>query len=73
MDAAIAADDICWHALPFNLQTELMDRSQVIGPALWKDHYRSSVRYAVSFCVVDVSANKAIRVAAVEPYQKEKG
>jgi hypothetical protein len=29
MDAAIAADDICWHALPFNWQTELMDRSQI--------------------------------------------
>lgn len=29
IDAAIAADDICWHALPFNWQTELLDRSQI--------------------------------------------
>lgn len=29
MEAAIAAEDICWHALPFNWQTELMDRSQI--------------------------------------------
>lgn len=29
MEQAIAADHICWHALPFSWQTELMDRSQI--------------------------------------------
>lgn len=29
MEAAIVAEDICWHAIPFNWQTELMDRSQI--------------------------------------------
>jgi len=31
MENAIAAGDIAWHALPFNWQTELMDRSMIAG------------------------------------------
>jgi hypothetical protein len=31
MEQAIAIGDVAWHALPFNWQTELMDRSMVSG------------------------------------------
>lgn len=31
MEHAIAAGDIAWHGLPFNWQTELMDRSMIAG------------------------------------------
>jgi hypothetical protein len=31
MERAISAGDIAWHALPFNWQTELMDRSMICG------------------------------------------
>ena len=31
MEAAIAAGDIAWHALPFNWQTEMLDRSMIEG------------------------------------------
>ncbi len=31
MEAAIARGDIAWHALPFNWQTEMMDRSMIVG------------------------------------------
>ncbi len=31
MEQAVAARDIAWHALPFNWQTELMDRSMIAG------------------------------------------
>ncbi len=31
MEMAIAADDIAWHALPFNWQTEMMDQSMISG------------------------------------------
>lgn len=31
MERAIAAGDIAWHALPFNWQTEMMDRSMIEG------------------------------------------
>ena len=31
MDGAIAAGDIVWHALPFNWQTEMLDRSLIEG------------------------------------------
>jgi hypothetical protein len=31
MERSIAAGDIAWHALPFNWQTELMDRSMIAG------------------------------------------
>jgi len=31
MERAISAGDIAWHALPFNWQTELMDRSMISG------------------------------------------
>lgn len=31
MEEAIGNGDICWHALPFNWQTELMDASQIAG------------------------------------------
>lgn len=31
MEHAIAAGDIAWHALPFNWQTEMMDRSMIEG------------------------------------------
>src|SRR5579864_7956320 len=31
MEAAIAAGDIAWHALPFSWQTELLDRSTIEG------------------------------------------
>ncbi|HEX8710792.1 MAG TPA: DUF5054 domain-containing protein [Terracidiphilus sp.] len=31
MEAAIARGDIAWHALPFNWQTEMMDRSMIEG------------------------------------------
>ncbi len=31
MEAAIAAGDIAWHALPFSWQTEMLDRSMIAG------------------------------------------
>jgi hypothetical protein len=31
MDGAIASGDIVWHALPFNWQTEMLDRSLIEG------------------------------------------
>jgi Domain of unknown function (DUF5054) len=31
MEDAIARGDIAWHALPFNWQTEMMDRSMIVG------------------------------------------
>lgn len=31
MESAIAAGDIAWHALPFNWQTEMLDRSMIEG------------------------------------------
>ncbi len=31
MEAAIAAGDICWHALPFSWQTEMISRSMIEG------------------------------------------
>ncbi len=31
MEGAIARGDIAWHALPFNWQTEMMDRSMIVG------------------------------------------
>ena len=31
MEQAIAAGDIAWHALPFNWETEMLDRSMIVG------------------------------------------
>jgi hypothetical protein len=31
MEQAVAGGDIAWHALPFNWQTELLDRSMIVG------------------------------------------
>lgn len=31
MDAAVAQEEIAWHALPFNWQTEMLDRSMIQG------------------------------------------
>jgi Domain of unknown function (DUF5054) len=31
MDQAVAAGDVAWHALPFNWQTEMLDRSMIVG------------------------------------------
>lgn len=31
MEQSIAAGDIAWHALPFNWQTEMLDRSMIVG------------------------------------------
>ena len=31
MDQAVAAGDVAWHALPFTWQTEMLDRSMIVG------------------------------------------
>ncbi len=31
MEAAVAAGDIAWHALPFSWQTEVLDRTMIVG------------------------------------------
>ena len=31
MDEAVAAGDVAWHALPFTWQTEMLDRSMIVG------------------------------------------
>ena len=48
VEQAVAAGDLAWHALPFSWETEMLDRSMIVGrlrllavarPAIWPHHH----------------------------------